>query len=246
MSVQKGKFVPPVVYPDVEQEELPQPEAQAWASDVFVPLFQNTVGGLASWLGLWVGVRGVLILQQRAVQDGLLLYWCGTIALLGTVVLTVVRYFGDDMGLLMAAYRMGQRSMHGEIRRLQQALDDVSYLATTAQTMTVDADKATATIEKMASGFTAAETIIRLAYQGEKTSRRALQDRMAPAHWNRASKLQKLAGVIQEKPAGSGRWVYLDRTPQEAIARLQHYYEQDVARVKANDRYRPAWAAGNS
>ena len=96
-------------------QRIPPP---TWASHVLIPLAQNVAGGMAVW-GL--GLIGYMTIQYtRALPwdlDGARL-WCGFVGGAVTCLVTVIRFFGDDLGLLASAYKLGQASRDAEIANL--------------------------------------------------------------------------------------------------------------------------------
>lgn len=104
----------------IDNQELDK--IQIWEGGIVVPLTQNIVGGIAC------GAFGALLAFGWNEGNGLLTDWVATAqwsAILGGLVATgatVVRFFGDDFGLLSAAYRAGAASRNDEINNLYSQL----------------------------------------------------------------------------------------------------------------------------
>src|SRR6476619_2215752 len=116
--------VTPLIDPDtlamtLQEQQL---EQQTWTADILVPLTQNICGGAA--LGALGFIGFVAVSEWRQVLwhavDALL--WCLLLGSAATCLMTVLRFFGDDMGLLTAAYKAGQRSMLPRISALETNL----------------------------------------------------------------------------------------------------------------------------
>src|SRR3569832_21803 len=116
--------VSPLIDPDslamsLQEQQLDQ---QTWTADIFVPLTQNVCGGAA--LGGLGFIGFVAVSEWHHIvwyaDDALL--WCILLGAAITCVMTVVRFFGDDLGMLTTAYKAGQRSMLPRISALETNL----------------------------------------------------------------------------------------------------------------------------
>src|SRR5215212_10363580 len=122
--------VTPLIDPDtlamtLQEQQL---EQQTWTADILVPLTQNICGGVAlGGLG-FIGFVAVSEWQHIVWYTGDALLWCILLGAAITCMMTVLRFFGDDLGLLTTAYKAGQRSMLPRISALEtnlQATQDV-------------------------------------------------------------------------------------------------------------------------
>lgn len=95
---------------------------QTWEGGIVVPFAQNVIGGLAC------GVFGALVAYGWNQANGLITDWAVTVqwsAIFGGLVATgatVIRFFGDDLGLLSAAYKAGSSSRNEEIAALHNQI----------------------------------------------------------------------------------------------------------------------------
>ena len=174
-------------------QRIPPP---TWASHVLIPLAQNVAGGMAVW-GL--GLIGYMTIQYtRALPwdlDGARL-WCGFVGGAVTCLVTVIRFFGDDLGLLASAYKLGQASRDAEIANLQLMLRALRDAKTSAQAAGTDnAEKREQ--EFMQRSKADARKLIEVHFNGDSISRQALATRgMGQRDWERAVRLLKAAGVM--------------------------------------------------
>src|SRR5687768_18135887 len=115
----------PVIDPGTLQmtvQAQPVEHGQTWTTHVLVPLTQNICGGVA------LGVLGFIAFvtlsewQQRVWHATDIFLWCllagGTV----TCLMTLIRFFSDDVGIIVQAYKAGQRSMLPRISALETNL----------------------------------------------------------------------------------------------------------------------------
>src|SRR5215210_5357135 len=206
--------VTPLIDPDSLAMSLheQQLEPQTWTADILVPLTQNICGGAA--LGTLGFIGFVAVSEWRRIvwytDDALL--WCVLLGSAITCVMTVIRFFGDDMSLITRAYKAGQRSMLPRISALEtnlQATNDVlqgKYEHTSDETRLK---------EVLTRARTDAERLIRLYFEGQRIDRKSMVERgMGQRDWERARRLLQGAGVL----AGNGTFTI--KTPAEAIQLL--------------------------
>src|SRR5436309_1981333 len=100
------------------QDELPP----SWESHVLIPLTQNLLGGVA------VGGLGMIgvIAYTGAVGNVVDLYnasiWCALAGGLVACIVTIIRFFGDDLGIVTTAYRMGYQARDAEVSALHMEI----------------------------------------------------------------------------------------------------------------------------
>src|SRR3954466_153699 len=99
--------VNPLIDPDslaMSIQEQPV-EQQTWTADIFVPLTQNICGGAAlGGLG-FIGFVAVSEWHHIVWYAGDALLWCLLLGAAVTCLMTVIRFFGNDLGLLTTAYK---------------------------------------------------------------------------------------------------------------------------------------------
>ncbi len=227
--------ISPLIDPDslaMSLQEQPL-EQQTWTADIFVPLTQNICGGAA--LGS-LGFIGFVAFSEWHhlvwyADDALL--WCILLGATITCIMTVIRFFGDDVDLLTAAYKAGQRSMLPRISALEtnlQATNDV------LQGKYEHTREGVRLKEVLARARTDAERLIRLYFEGQRIDRKSMTERgMGQRDWERARRLLQGAGVI----AGDGKFTI--QTPAEAIQLLHERFTVDAQHKRAKEAFTPAW-----
>lgn len=182
--------------PEEERQAQTRTPPPTWASHVLIPLAQNIAGGAAIW---GMGIIGYMTIQYaRALPwdlEGARL-WCALAGGMVTCLITVIRFFGDDLGLLAAAYKAGQRSRDTEIANLQLMLRAMRDAKTSAQAAGTDnAEKREQ--EFMQRAKADARKLIEVHFNRDSISREAMKTRgMGQRDWERAARLLKAAGVM--------------------------------------------------
>ena len=189
---------------------------QTWSGEIFVPLVQNFIGGLAA-AGLAATAVYLFastnpeIIQKAALVSGVITS-CG---------FTVIRFFGDDLLIIRRAYQTGQRSMVPQINRLQMQLHDANEQL---EQLTGKADIASPTRngQKMLQVCTDAESLIKWHYAGHKIARADCSRRgLGQRRWERAKEALANANVYD------GEWK--TDTMQAALGKLQSHYQYRTA-----------------
>jgi hypothetical protein len=225
----------PVVNPETLQMTVQEQalEPQTWTSDVLVPLTQNLCGGIA------VGVLGFIGFLARSQWRQILwsaddaLFWCSLAGGAVSCLVTILRFFGDDLGVIAAAYNAGRRSMLPRISALEEHLQ-------AAQDVLQDRQQPTSAearlLETMGRAKTDAERLIRLHFAGDKIDRNSMSQRgMGQRDWERARRLLQAAGVLH----GNGRFAV--ETPMEGVRRLSQRLTLDAQRQASYRSYSPSW-----
>src|SRR4051812_30914086 len=99
--------VTPLIDPDsltmfLHEQQL---EPQTWTADILVPMTQNVFGGIALGAFGFIGFVAVSEWQQVLWQADDALLWCILLGAAVPCLMTVVRFFGDDVGLITQAYK---------------------------------------------------------------------------------------------------------------------------------------------
>ena len=229
------QVVTPLIDPDILAMTLQEQQLkpQTWTTDIFVPLANNIFGGAA--LGALGFIGFVAISEWRHIlwytDDALL--WCILLGAAATCIMTVIRFFGDDLGLITGAYKAGQRSMLPRISALETNLQATSDVLNGKYEHTGDEARLK---EVLTRARTDAERLIRLYFEGQKIDRKSMVARgMGQRDWERARRLLQGAGII----AGTGQLV--SQTPAEAIEQLQAKYVTDATHKGQRRTFTPAW-----
>ena len=172
---------------------------QGFAADIFVPLLQNVIGGLAAAglcailslaVATWFGADPDLVAMS---------FWC--LLLGGTVMClaTVVRFFGDDVGLLHLAYKRGRDSQRLRISALELELGAAQgqVKALLEQTSSIPSSEAAYQMERI---FKAAKHLVHWHFENLPIDRRSCEARnMVQSEWRKARHLLITAGVMDEQ-----------------------------------------------
>lgn len=205
-----------------------RPEPTTWASHVLIPLAQNVAGG-AAVAGL--GAMGVAAYGLPVDSDAGL--WCAFGGAAVTCLITITRFFGDDIGLIAAAYRAGQHSRDAQIAALELELR-----ASRDAQAAAEADGNQATTDKRREEFRQrarkdAATIVAVHFDGDSIARSAMSKRgIAQRDWERAMRLLKMAGVVN----GDGNMIAT--SPAQAIRAVDARLASSADKGKT---FQPAW-----
>lgn len=227
--------VTPLIDPDslaMSLQEQPV-EQQTWTADILVPLTQNIFGGAA--LGGLGFIGFVAVSEWRHIlwyaDDALL--WCILVGSAVTCFMTIIRFFGDDVGLITAAYKAGQRSMLPRISALETNLQATSDVLEGKYEHSSEEARLK---EVVARARIDAERLIRLYFEGQRIDRKSMTERgMGQRDWERARRLLQGAGIL----AGDGKFV--TQTPTQAIEQLHQRYTLDTKQNGRTRAFTPAW-----
>lgn len=206
-------------FPGTTATNATEERPQTFAADIFVPLLQNIIGGAA--------VAGILAIMSVAgsrwasqpLSGADIAFWCLLAGGAVACIVTVIRFFGDDIGLVRYAYRRGQESMRLRVNALELELEaaqrQVAQLM--GQTKAIPSSGARQQLERV---YAAAEHLIHWHFEDLPIDRRSCESRnMSQSEWRRARHLLLAAGVLDEQ----GITV---RTLPEALGRAHAHYER--------------------
>lgn len=230
------RVLTPVIDPDSTELTVAEAvtTAQGWVGDVLVPITQNLLGGAA--------VTGLSLIAYIARSEWYALFWtigdailwCVLAGATVTCIMTVLRFFGDDLGLIVRAYRAGQKSMIPRISALEVQLSQATdAVASTGTAKTSEQQKALETLNRARDQ---AERIIRLHFEGEKVDRKSMASRgIGQRDWERARRLLIASGVLSDEGA------ILFSTPAECIVALNSRFKMDENTKRKISAFTPSW-----
>ena len=207
----------------------PQPAPVTWIGHVLVPLVQNVLGGVA------VAALGAIAVQAVTGEvTSQAVTWCVLVGGAVACTFTVLRFFGDDLGIVTGAYRAGRRSRDAQIAELQLQVHSMQDAIETHGGMP---SAQLAQRQQMAQKAQAnAALIIKTAFQGDTISRSAMLDRgMGQRDWERAMSLLKAAGVLDGQGQLTPRL-----TPKQALQSVDALVSRDMQQL-GNNRFTPGW-----
>lgn len=223
--------------------EMPRPPAQTWESAVIVPLVQNGVGGLACAILIVVLSLAAARAMHRQIDRELLLWVAISVAVVVTTAFTIIRFFGDDIGLLDAAYRAGQRYADNRLEAMQKENDYLrgqidSIKANQPATVT----GSTRQTEQIERSIVNAQRLLEIAYSkgidaiANNKIAQGPQRIIGDQDWRRARRLLVASACIEDE---SGR--LLHSGIREAKRHLAAYTQPHLQRAQQSDRYQIPW-----
>lgn len=203
-------------------------DTPAWSSHVLIPVAQNVLGGVA--------VAGLAMMGVYAygapIENGAGV-WCAFGGAAVTCIITITRFFGDDLGLLTAAYKAGRVSRDAQIAALELELRASRDAQTAAE-----ADGNQASADKRREEFRQrarkdAATIVAVHFDGDSIARAPMQKRgIAQRDWERAMRLLKASGVV------NGDGVVVIDSPGKAIRAIDAKLASSADKGKT---FTPSW-----
>lgn len=205
-------------------------QQQTFATDIFIPLLQNVLGGVAV-AGL-CAIAGLLLSQLVGRQPDVpaLAVWCLLIGAAVSCTVTVIRFFGDDVGVVRFAYKRGQNSMRLRVNALELELQ--AARSQLAQVMgKTKAVPSTPALQQLERAYTAATHLIHWHFEDLPIDRRSCESRnMAQSDWRRARHLLLASGVMDGEGCAA-------TTLPEALFKLQGHYQKLAALGGRTDRF---------
>lgn len=192
---------------------------QTFVADIFVPLVQNILGGGAvAGIFAIVGAAGSRFSGRLLVGEELV-FWCVLSGGAVACIATIIRFFGDDIGLIHYAYRRGQESTRLRINALELELHaaqrQVAHLIGKKKLMPSSAAR-----QQLDRIYAAAEHLIHWHFEDLPIDRRSCESRnMTQSEWRRARHLLLAAGVMDESGVTA-------KTLPEALATAHAHYER--------------------
>lgn len=212
----------------LDNQPQPQSAPVTWIGHVLVPLVQNILGGVAvAGLGI-IGVQAVTgdVSSQAA-------SWCALVGGAVACLFTVLRFFGDDLGIVTGAFRAGSRSRDAQVAELQLQLRSMQEAM---ETHKIPSAQLAQRQEMAQKAHANAALIIKVAFSGDTISRSAMFDRgVGQRDWERAMSLLKAAGVLDAQGQLTPRL-----TPKLALQALDELVSKDMKQL-GNNRFTPGW-----
>jgi hypothetical protein len=211
-------------------DDIAQPAPQTMLADVVVPLTQNVIGGVAT--------SGLLAIAWRAVGLPPSDWWI-PVALAGSAVacvVTLTRFFADDIGITAAAYNAGRRSRDVEVNALHLQLRENADAMTMAGGAPTAATLQAKQLIVAQATLRHAKALLQTAYSGDNISRTAMEQRgIGQRDWERAMRLCRAAGVIDELNQ------LKVRDHRQALKAIEALHGENFATMQQRNNYRPAW-----
>lgn len=216
----------------INNVQLPTTEkTPTWVGHVFVPVTQNIIGGVAGAGLCYIGVVAVTGTFTDAAR-----IWCGLVGGVVTLGFTFLRFFGDDLGILTAAYRAGQASRDTELNALEHELQEALRLVDQLNGVRISSGARDELIDRCQRSREHALELVRRRLANEEYRRKQLNDSRVinQKDWNRAHALLCQARVIDRETK-----TLTVRTVHEAQRAIDPVYKSGLEIAKQGGR--PAW-----
>ena len=206
-------------------------EKATWVSHVLIPVAQNVIGG-AGLIGLCaigaVVATGELTDRARII--------CELIGTAFTCLITITRFFGDDLGILTAAYKAGAASRDTEVNALEHELQEAHRLIDQLNGVKISSGARDELIDRCQRSREHALELVRRKLANEEYGRKQLNDKrvMKQHDWNRAYALLCQARVVDRDTKKMSV-----RTVSEAQRAIDPVYKNGLEIAKNGGR--PAW-----
>lgn len=211
------------------EQQATSPPPQSLEQHVIVPLLQNIAGGIAAGTLTYIGfaVTGTAVDQ---------LFWALVTGITTTSLATIVRFFGDDLGIVAAAYRAGAASRTEEINRLTNELAAL-HTALTGQQRTATSATKTSKLDMLKRSYDHARIMAENGIRGRPIDRRTCnnQYQIGEVDFGRAYRLLQEAGIRNQQDTFTITQV------SEAKQKLHAYFNYHYQLAASNPKYNPPW-----
>lgn len=213
--------------PVEQQSTIPPP--QSLEQNVLVPLLQNTSGGIASSALAYI----ILVVAGTSVDQ---LFWSLIIGIAATSLATIIRFFGDDLGIVTAAYRAGAASRTEEVNRLTNELNALRTALAGSQRTAISSTK-TSKLDMLKRSYDHAKVMTENGIRGRPIDRRTCnsQYKIGEVDFGRAYRLLQEAGIRNQQDVFT-----VDRVA-EATQQLRNYFNHHYQLAASNPKYNPPW-----
>ena len=213
--------------------QQPIPKPATWESEIIIPLTQNLAGGIASTLLLAMLTYAWNNSNHLANDLNNILTWSGLAGASVTSLATLIRFFADDVGLISAAYKAGQRSRDEEMQRLNRQISILEQQP--GKPPPAAASEINQRLGKMKGDYDNAKRLITILLDGGNISRNSGEHDLTQRPWERAVSLIEKAKVYQH----SDRQLLIT-SRSEAMKTLTEFFKEQLEMAN-NTAFQPAW-----
>lgn len=218
----------------IEQLQQEHRGLQNWEGNVFVPLVQNAAGGAAAAIMIATVTYAWDYANGLATDGWELLRWGAIIGMAVAAIATIVRFFGDEVGLMRAVYVAGQRSRDDEIQRLNR---QISLMEQQQQPGAMqDATAVNARLGQMAGDRDNAVKLLKILLDGGSVARSNSEHGLGRRPWERAVALMEKAKIYNHDSKE-----LLVENRSEALRALAEFYDDQYRLAQDNSSFHPAW-----
>lgn len=216
----------------IQQEHRGQ--LQNWEGNVLVPLVQNAAGGVAAAIMIATVTYAWDYANGLATDGWELLRWGVIIGVAVAAIATIVRFFGDEVGLMRAVYVAGQRSRDDEIQRLNR---QISLMEQQQQPGAMqDATAVNARLGQMAGDRDNAVKLLKILLDGGSVARSNSEHGLGRRPWERAVALLEKAKIYNHDSKE-----LLVENRSEVLRALAEFYDDQYRLAQDNSSFHPAW-----
>lgn len=221
----------PVTISEIEQLQQNVPD-QSWESHIVVPLTQNLGAGICAAIILVLLTYSWDRLNYLAFARDDTLIWSGICGAILACAMTIIRFYADEIGLLTAAYRAGQRSMHDEIQRLNRQIS----LLEQSPGQPADVTAINKRLGIMQGDYQNAERLLEVLLSGGSVSRDSDDHGLTRRPLERAVRLLEKSKIYNHPDR-----VLLITNRNQAKTTLSGFWQEQYERAQANQSFQPAW-----
>lgn len=221
----------PITVSEIEQLQQAVPD-QSWESHIVVPLTQNLGAGICAAIILVLLTYSWDKLNYLAFVRDDTLIWSGICGTILACTMTIIRFYADEIGLLTAAYRAGQRSMQDEIQRLNRQI----ALLEQNPSQPADVTAINKRLGIMQGDYQNAEMLLDVLLSGGNVSRASSDHNLTRRPLERAVRLLEKSKVYNHAERA-----LLVTNRNQAKTTLSEFWQQQYDRAEANQSFQPAW-----
>ncbi len=168
-----------------------QPQQQAtWETHVVIPLAQNAIGGGAAAILTGLGLRWFMFFPFDMTMDFAMFVGFGSFSLI-----SILRFFADDLGIIPAAYKAGQYMMQKQNDAL---VAENERLRAQLASVRPHNQRVITDVDKRQQAYAHAKQLLQIAHESgiANISRTKVQSWCPQRAWERATGLMRRAGVL--------------------------------------------------
>lgn len=218
-----------------EQPEQNTIQPATWETHVVIPLSQNLLGGLAVTVFCMVILIGLgrHFLWRMVYEE--LMFWSTLSGLGVAATFTVIRFFGDEVGIVATAYRFGKRSTDAQISGMTAQVRQLQALVQELRRENGGGQRVTEMVERIERARRDGEHLLGVAHSGASIARAQMQPAMAQRSWEYAIGLLRAAGCLNDKGG------LVEANLARSLNVLNQFAAEDVKRAGSGRTYRPRW-----
>lgn len=215
--------------------------AATWETHVLIPLVQNLLGGIAVFAFSSICIYAVSLTFDLVLDWRFMLVICSLLGGAFATFWTIVRFYGDDWGILATAYKAGKNSQQDRITAQAQ---EIHYLNSVIDKMrngqSVTRGYSNHVTDQMDRAWKHANVLLEMIFARKEIAREKVckpksgKAVMGERDWERAMRLLKSAGCIEDRKVQQ-------RSLADAKTQIKGYYLPMLKQAESTDKFRPGW-----